>query len=384
MKKTKIKESVKLRTKELKNGNKSLYLDIYFQGVRRYEFLKLYLKPEARANKLDNQETMRLANAIKAKRIVDLQNRKHGFNSESQSQDADFLKFMVERALRAQKKTLSLKQGVSYTARRTADYLRMYAKAETIPFYRIDKEFVIGFVDWLKKYRTAKGTPLKPNTIDLIFSQLVAGLNSAVKKRIINTSPARELEASEKPKKDVINRPYLTIDEVQAIYDINYSASPYTKRIFLFGCMSGLRYSDIVSLRWRDLEFRKDGKVFATFKQKKTEQLVSATLSDSAVKLLPSMEGLFPDDFVFGTPIKYTGVKYHLEKIVEKAGIKKKITFHTSRHTFATMLLTLGADLYTVSKLLGHSSIKTTQIYAEVVDQKKQDAVALIPAFDEK
>ena len=69
---------------------------------------------------------------------------------------------------------------------------------------------------------------------------------------------------------------------------------------------------------------------------------------------------------------------------MEKAGIKKKITFHTSRHTFATMLLTLGADLYTVSKLLGHSSIKTTQIYAEVVDQKKQDAVALIPAFDEK
>lgn len=382
MKTTKIKESVKLRTKELKNGNKSLYLDIYFQGVRRYEFLKLYLKPETRANKIENQETMRLALAIKAKRIVDLQNRKYGFNSESQSQDADFLKFMVERAIRAQKKTLSTKQGVSYTARRTADYLRMYSKTDTIPFYRIDKEFVIGFVDWLKKYRTSRGTPLKPNTIDLFFSQLVAGLNSAVKKRIINASPIRELEASERPKKDVINRPYLTIDEVQAIYDVDYPASPYTKQLFLFGCMSGLRYSDIIALRWRDLEFRKDGKVLATFKQKKTEQLVSATLSESAIKLLPSSEGLFPDDFVFGTPIKYTGVKYHLEKIVEKAGIKKKITFHTSRHTFATMLLTLGADLYTVSKLLGHSSIKTTQIYADVVDQKKQDAVALIPVFN--
>lgn len=61
MKKTKIKESVKLRTKDLKNGNKSLYLDIYFQGVRRYEFLKLYLKPETRANKIENQETMRLS-----------------------------------------------------------------------------------------------------------------------------------------------------------------------------------------------------------------------------------------------------------------------------------------------------------------------------------
>lgn len=58
--------------------------------------------------------------------------------------------------------------------------------------------------------------------------------------------------------------------------------------------------------------------------------------------------------------------------------LAQPITFHTSRHTFATMLLTLGADLYTVSKLLGHANVKTTQIYGKIVDQKKDDAVSRI------
>ena len=60
-----------------------------------------------------------------------------------------------------------------------------------------------------------------------------------------------------------------------------------------------------------------------------------------------------------------------------KAGITKHFTFHTARHTFATMMLTLGADLYTVSKLLGHTSVKMTQVYAKIVNKKKDDAVNL-------
>ena len=63
---------------------------------------------------------------------------------------------------------------------------------------------------------------------------------------------------------------------------------------------------------------------------------------------------------------------------MESAGINKKVTFHVSRHTFATMMLTLGADLYTVSKLLGHTSVKTTQIYAKIVNKKRDDAIGLI------
>ena len=63
------------------------------------------------------------------------------------------------------------------------------------------------------------------------------------------------------------------------------------------------------------------------------------------------------------------------------AGIKKHITFHSGRHTFAVMMLDLGTDIYTVSKLLGHREIGTTQIYAKVLDKNKQAAVAKIPSI---
>ena len=67
-----------------------------------------------------------------------------------------------------------------------------------------------------------------------------------------------------------------------------------------------------------------------------------------------------------------------IKKWAKDAGIAKNVNFHTSRHTFATMLLTLGADIYTVSKLLGHTNVKTTQIYAKIVNKKKDDAVSLV------
>ena len=67
-----------------------------------------------------------------------------------------------------------------------------------------------------------------------------------------------------------------------------------------------------------------------------------------------------------------------------EAGIKKHLTFHTARHTFATMGITLGVDIYTMSKMLGHSDIATTQIYAKLVDSKKLEAVNLIDKFFSK
>jgi Site-specific recombinase XerD len=76
---------------------------------------------------------------------------------------------------------------------------------------------------------------------------------------------------------------------------------------------------------------------------------------------------------------KSANTREQLNRWCAKAGINKKISFHTARHTFATMLLTLDVDLYTVSKLLGHKDIKTTQIYAKIIDKKKRDAVNKIP-----
>lgn len=380
-KKDMSKEPIRLRAKDLKNGGKSLYLDIYFEGMRRYEFLKLYLKPDKRENKVENANTLRLANAIKAKRIIELQNRKYDFFNQDVA-DADLLEYMVERARRSQGEGQG-NRGILGTAMRSAELLRQYSGKQSIPIKVVDKSFVSGYSTFLKSAKSKRGILFSRNSQYNLFMSLVSALNSAVRDGIIMFSPISQMTASEKPKSEKGIRSYLTIDEVKRLYETDYPASPYSKQIFLFGCMCGLRYSDIISLRWKNLDFQDDDTVMMNIRQKKTKKEISMPLSKETVKLLPAREDQDKEDYVFGCFDVIVGrsVHDHLQKWAKMAGITKHISFHTSRHTFATMLLTLGADLYTVSKLLGHTNIKTTQIYAEVINQKKQDAVDLIPTF---
>lgn len=382
-KKTDIgKEPVRLRAKVLKNGNKSLYLDIYLDGMRRYEFLKLYLKPDKKEYRVDNANILKLANAIKAKRIVELQNKKYDFFNQD-AVNADLVSYMIQRAKNSQGEGQGCNRGIVGTALRSAELLRQYANRKTIPFKMVNKAFAAGYAQFLKNAISRYGTPLRKNTQYNLFMSFVSALNSAVRNGIINKNPAAQLASAERPCKEKGTRTYLTIDELRKLCDTDYPASLYTKQIFLFGCMCGLRYSDIVRLRWENLSFQNDGSVIMTVKQKKTKMEISVPLSKEAIKLLPLRTNQEPKDLVFWGQGAIVGrsVHWHLQKWAKMAGITKHISFHTSRHTYATMLLTLGADLYTVSKLLGHTNILTTQIYAEVINQKKQKAVDLIPPF---
>lgn len=376
------KEPVRLRMKNLKNGNKSLYLDIYFEGNRKYEFLKLYLKPNRKENKAENAATIRLANAIKAKRIIELQNKKYDFFNGNDVADADLLEYMVQRARRAQGEGQG-NRGILGTAIRSAELIREYSGKHLVPIKSVDKDFVSGFAFFLKSAKSKMGKMYSRNSQYNFFMSLISALNSAVRDGIIMYNPISQMAVSEKPKHEGGTRTYLTIEELKRLYETNYPASPYSKRLFLFGCMCGLRYSDILALQWKNLSFQESGSVMMSLRQKKTKKEISVPLSQEAIKLLPKRDNSNEDDFVFRGEGYIVGrsVHDHLQKWAKMAGITKHISFHTSRHTYATMLLTLGADLYTVSKLLGHTNIRTTQIYAEVIDQKKRDAVDLIPSF---
>lgn len=80
---------------------------------------------------------------------------------------------------------------------------------------------------------------------------------------------------------------------------------------------------------------------------------------------------------IFTLPRSST-INSDIKRWAERAGVDKKLTYHVSRHTYATLLITKGVDVYTVSKLLGHKSVRTTQIYADVIDKKKVEAVNLL------
>ena len=370
-----IKEPIKLRVKHLANGNKSIYLDMYMNGKRKYEFLKLYIIPEYnKSDRVRNSETLKLANAIKAQRIIELQNQSHGFkiNKTSHIKLTDYIQIVSEKKSENEVRKTVL-HAVVY-------HLRRY-NPNDIQLSRIDKDYILGFLDYLKTAKqthTKKEKLLHVNTQVYYYKMLRYCLNYAVSEELISANPMNKIKNEEKPHKHRTEREYLTIDELRKLAQTPFY-NGLLKKAFLFSCFCGLRHSDIIALTWGDIEMDDDGNSRLYIIQKKTKEAISLPLSQEAIKQLPKREDAKEDDIIFKKLITLGRTNEILPKWAEQAGIKKHITFHTARHTHATMLLTLGVDLYTVSKLLGHTNIQTTQIYAKLVDESKKKAIDLIP-----
>ena len=385
----KLKEPVRIRFKQLSNGNQSIYLEYYtgdvirkenyVGGKRKYEFLKLYLIPErTREDKAKNEATLALAKAIQSRRIVEVQNDAHGFQNTNKSRVnlLDYLENIGKQ---------SAEQGSRNYARtvvNTVRALRLF-RGDYIAFRDVDKEFLSEFTDYLRqmpkasKYGVLKtGGRLSNNSVVSYYGTLRTAINRAYKEGIITVNPTKEFDFASKVRQEPSRREYLTLDELKTLINTE-CRHEIVKRAFLFSCLCGLRVSDIRKLRWCDLQ-RSGGRVRIEITMQKTKEPLYLPISDEALKWLPERGEANGSDFIF--PLTHEGtVNDTLQHWAKVAGITKHISFHVSRHTHATMMLTLGADLYTVSKLLGHKNIATTQIYAKIVDKKKEEAIGLIP-----
>ena len=385
----KLKEPVRIRFKQLSNGNQSIYLEYYtgdvirkenyVGGKRKYEFLKLYLIPErTREDKAKNEVTLALAKAIQSKRIVEVQNDAHGFQNTNKSRVnlLDYLENIGKQ---------SAEQGSRNYARtvlNTVRALRLF-RGDYIAFRDVDKEFLSEFTDYLRqmpkasKYGVLKtGGRLSNNSVVSYYGTLRTAINRAYKEGIITVNPTKEFDFASKVRQEPSRREYLTIDELKTLINTE-CRHEIVKRAFLFSCLCGLRVSDIRKLKWCDLQ-RSGGRVRIEITMQKTKEPLYLPISDEALKWLPERGEANDSDFIF--PLTHEGtVNDTLQHWAKVAGITKHISFHVARHTHATMMLTLGADLYTVSKLLGHKNIATTQIYAKIVDKKKEEAIGLIP-----
>lgn len=385
----KLKEPVRIRFKQLSNGNQSIYLDYYtgdvirkenyVGGKRKYEFLKLYLIPErTREDKAKNEATLALAKAIQSKRIVEVQNDAHGFQNTNKSRVnlLDYLENIGKQ---------SAEQGSRNYARTVLNTVRALKlfRGDYIAFRDVDKEFLSEFTDYLRqmpkasKYGVLKaGGRLSNNSVVSYYGTLRTAINRAYKEGIITVNPTKEFDFASKVRQEPSRREYLTLDELKTLINTE-CRHEIVKRAFLFSCLCGLRVSDIRKLRWCDLQ-RSGGRVRIEITMQKTKEPLYLPISDEALKWLPERGEASDSDFIF--PLTHEGtVNDTLQHWAKVAGITKHISFHVARHTHATMMLTLGADLYTVSKLLGHKNIATTQIYAKIVDKKKEEAIGLIP-----
>ncbi|GHT05612.1 tyrosine recombinase [Bacteroidia bacterium] len=373
-KQPKAKEPVKMRLKRLANGNQSIYLDYYKDGKREYEFLKLYLVPERTPTDKDtNTQTLRLANAVKAKRIVELQNNAHGFTgggTRSKVNVIDYIKTLADKKrIRAGGKERGVFQG--YNA--LAYQLQQYSGTKTT-FKQVDKLYCEGFIEYLKKAQsTLHNKPLNENTQVWYMKTFEAVLNAAISDEVTDRNPFKQIKPENKPKKHSAEVCYLTIEEVKQLKNTP-CLYPIIKQAFLFSCFSGLRFSDVEALTWGKLQKDSDGGTFINYIQKKTTKQEYLPIARDATDYLPDRSGTADSDFVFKLPSDGY-VNMQLKQWAYAAGISKHLTFHVARHTHATLLLSLAVPIETVSKILGHSDIKTTQIYAKVIDKNKRAAV---------
>ena len=382
-----LKEPVKLRYKALKDGNQSIYLDCYVNGIREYKFLSLYLRPEnSRENKLWNREQLRLANAIKAQYIIDIQNGEYGFKDRNRSRKLNFITYCEEMAAEYDANGQNSCAVLMRSAiKRMTDY-----KGKNITFNHIDKDFLIGFIEYLNSDirdfdKAAKGKNRKPKPLsnvykEALFARIMVALNKAERDGIILKNPGKDIDRKLKPHSEQKTRCYLTLEEIQRIIETEYKPDNDIKPAFLFCCFSGLRYSDVSKLTWKEITVSQDGYAQIETTMQKTGKSITIPLSDNALKWLPEREGSLPENRIFyKLPDQVNNADVRLRTLIKKAGISKHVTFHVARHSFATLTLTYGADLYTVSKLLGHANIRTTQVYAKIVDESKRRAVNLIP-----
>lgn len=366
------KEPVRLREKELANGVRSLYLDIYVNGKRSYEFLKLYLIPETNPQaKVQNENTMRAANTIKLNRILEITNNKAGLKNTS-IRAKMLLKDWMETFRQAQEQKGVKDQKLIHN---TVHALTAYNI--NVAMRDVNRDYIIGLTNFLRNdYRSPRGKKLKDYSIINYLGCLRNALNMAVREDVIADNPIMKLSAQDKVKAPESQREYLTVEEVQQL-EATDSPYPHIKQAFLFACYTGLRCSDVRSITWGKIV--KDGEKYRLHTVMfKTRRPFYIPLSKKAMQWMPERGDKTDDDLIFENIPVQVNTKLYLQPWLDKAGITKPITFHCSRHTFGTMMLTLGADIYTTSKLMGHTKVEVTQIYAKIINKKKDDAVSLI------
>lgn len=368
---TKAKEPIRLRMKDLSNGNKSLYLDIYRDGKRSYEYLKMYIVPETDENsRRQNQATLVAANKIKADRIIELTNGEAGIKQSKNEPKIYLLDWM--RKYKENQAKRGKKDG--YQIDTAIRILKMYA-GEKVTMDMIDKPFCQGYIDYLLTEYRPSGRAIMNSTAHNYYRVVNGALNSAVREDIIKINPFTRISSSDKIHKPESKREYMTVDEVRKLI-----ATPMrhqeVKSAYLFSCFCGLRISDITALKWENV-YQDGEQTRLEVVMQKTKAPIYLPLSPEALRWMPDRGDKSPQDKVFDLPSP-AAVNALIKPWAKAAGINKHFTFHTARHTFATMMLTLGADLYTTSKLLGHTDVRMTQVYAKIVNRKKDEAVNLV------
>ena len=351
---------ITIREKLLKSGDKSLYLDIYNKGKREYEFLNLQIVSETNLRKLDkslrleirdrNKEIYIIVNKIKSKKEYDIIAFEHNLPNRNKLNLSiyDF----IDKVINSKE---NIKTSENYI--KVKKSLIKFSKKEFLTFKEITNEFNLQFQKYLLEN-------YKPNSSNIVYSYFSIILKEAKKQGFIHNTNFDKIVKSEKTQRE-----FLTINEIKLFMNA-VTKYTITKNAFLFSCFTGLRISDLTKLTFNDIVNNE-----IVIRQTKTNEPLRIPLPLNLIEYVKTKTN---KEFIFNITNGLPTTNIQLKQIAKEVGITKNISFHTSRHTFAVLLLSQGIDLYTVSKLMGHTDIKTTQIYADIVNESKLNAIEKI------
>ena len=251
-------------------------------------------------------------------------------------------------------------------------HLKDFLGAEmlTMAVADIDTALCRRFAMHLRQAKKKNGKKLSEVSAHHYFAAFRAMLAEAVVDGLLSDNPALKLRHQELPHRPTVLKAYLDANEVARLAQ-TACRSMAVKRAFMFSCLTGLRLSDIRQLCHSNIRREGDSWRLSIVMQKTQEPIV-AKLSDEAAAWMTAET----DDEATVFPLPNNAqIGRILRDWAVEAGISKHITFHTARHSYATMLLQAGVDIYTISKLLGHRSITTTTLYAAIIDSQRDAAI---------
>ena len=246
--------------------------------------------------------------------------------------------------------------------RQVADFLLYKYNLHDISIKEIDNQFLCDFEAYLLlQHGYAR------NSLVTILKKLRHIFELAVNKGWIYKNPFKEYNLQWQK----VDRGYLTQEEIDCLIDFQFEEKSLEKArdIFIFCTFTGLSYTDVKHLTHDNIQSSFDGKLWIKGYRKKTDVEYNIPLLNIPKMILEKYRGTTKDNLVL--PV-YHSINYNklLKKVATVCGIAKNMSSHLARHTFATLTLTKGVSIESVSKMLGHTNISTTQIYAKVTNKK--------------
>lgn len=380
-------DNPKLGAKILSDGRESLFLDYYFgyakvfsetlgrevaKKERKREYLKLYLwqAPRTPAERQQNKDTIELAQKIRFERGQELLESKEGYRLRKKQNlnFFDFIQTYYDTYTKGDKRMIKAAQ------KRFTDFIALeYPEYKNnIPAGKITPDMMEHFVEYLQG--TSKGEGALTH-----WKRWKKIVKAAVKQDVLRKNPCEDIVC--KADEEALKKDILSVEEIQQLARTTYlGQNPETRRAFLFTCYTGIRFCDIKDLTFANVDFANG---LLTFNQKKTQghsskSYVTIPLNSGLLSLIGKASTSDPEEKIFKLPSQTTCLKA-LKYWAAKAGIKKHITWHCGRHSFAVNILNNGANIKTVASLLGHSSLQHTEKYTRAVDSLKQEAINSLP-----